>query len=142
MKQALTLIELLLVIFIIAIVLGLSTPFLTRNIENTKLNAFVNKVYYLLDYAKNRAVLKSEIMQVNFNTNENKIVLKNKEDQTNISRSLNIPKEINLQLSDEDIYFYPDSTLQEFEIFIHNNRKKFKIFSLGFNGKISINEEN
>lgn len=140
LRNALTLLELLLIVVIISVLLGLSVPYLNKSIKNSKFKSFADKTYLFLDYAKNRAIIRAIILQMRFDQEKKQIVLEERETKQKIFRSVKIPDGINMQLSNEKINFYPDGTLQKFEVVIYNDKRKITISSLGFDGKIILNE--
>lgn len=140
LRSALTLLELLLVIVIISVLLGLSIPHLNKSIKNSEFKSFADKTYLFLDYAKNRAIIKAVILQMRFDQEKKQIVLEERETKQKIFRSVKVPDRINMQLSNEKIIFYPDGTLQKFEVVIYNDKRQITISSLGFDGKIILNE--
>ncbi len=144
-KSAFTLLELLLTIALVGIILGVSIPSLNRSIKNTKFRSFVDKTYLFLDYAKNHAVLKSVILQMRFDQEENQIFLEERETKQRVLRTVKIPEKMSFEIKEEEINFYPDGTLQKFEIIIYDedddSNRRIKISSKGFDGKIVVNRE-
>ncbi|MCK4917836.1 MAG: hypothetical protein KAS51_06455 [Candidatus Omnitrophica bacterium] len=140
LKQAFTLLELLLIILIISVVLSTSLPLIRINVKNMEFKIFINKTYLFLDYAKVQAVLKNIIFSVRFNMKDNKIYLLAKgknEDQKTLE--INVPKNIYIRFDNEDLLFYPDGTFQEFKIDIFDKNKRNTIISSsGFDGKINV----
>ncbi len=141
LKKGFTLLELLLVIVIISILLGVSTPLIKRNIESTSFKSFINKSYFLLDYAKTLCIFKNTILEVNFDLNGNRIILIEKGEKGEEFKTIKIPKGLHFEIEKETILFYPDGTMEEFEIIISDNeQRKAVISSKGFDGKIRTDQ--
>jgi len=135
-----TFIEIILAVAIFSILLGLSFPIINRNIKSFNFKSFVNKTYLILDYAKTASTLKNEILKASLDLDNSKIVLTEIDEEV-ILKEVEIPQKISLDPDKEKIAFYPDSTLQEFNIIIADGRRQAKISSKGFDGKILLDLE-
>ena len=140
-KTAFTLIELLLALAIIGILLGISFPLLKKNISNTQFRAIVNKVYLLLDYAKTHSTLKNITVKL-ISDDQSKLWLVEGSDSEKKINEIEIPEKTKIEFSQEAIIFYPDGSMQEFEIAISDkDRREAKIWSKGIDGKIIVNQD-
>ncbi len=142
-KKGFTLIELLLVIVVISLILGMGIPLVNKNINKTFFYNFTNKVYFLFEYAKSRAILRNEITKVIIDPESELIQISQSQDQSIEFRKVKIPSDIEIQADSLEILFYPNGTIMEFEISITNKDRLFCILSSqGFDGKIinSLNE--
>lgn len=119
---------------ILALILGLSFPFIKASIRNYDFRSFVNKTYLFLDYAKTQAVLNSKEVKVRIDQDE-KTILIFKDDKAD---KINIPESIALKTENDTITFYPDGTSNEFELTITSAGSDVVFSGKGFNGKIEI----
>ena len=143
LKQAFTLLELLLIIVIISVVLSISLPLISVNVRSMYLKSFVNKTCILLDYAKVQAVLKNIVLSVRFDSKDNKIFLLAKgKGEFKKKKEVIVPKNIYVNFDKDDIFFYPDGTFLEFKINIFDkNQRSFVISSSGFDEKIKVTKK-
>ncbi len=140
-KRAFTLLELLLVIVIIAVLMGLAIPRISKTIANTSFKSFINKACLFLDYASTRSTLKNIILEVRFDLKQKNILLRKQQEKEEIISQLQIPQDISIDIGKETVIFYPDGTSEEFKIIISDNQgRKVEISSSGFDGKIKRDE--
>ena len=137
--KAFTLLELLLVVAIIGITLGLSFPLMKKSVKGASFKSFSNKVYFFLDYAKTQSVFKNAVLKVRFDMENNKIILSKEEgEEKNIMNEIKIPEDFDLEFEEETIAFYPDGTIDAFNLVVHDQQDRvFEITSQGFDGKIT-----
>ncbi|MFH1771788.1 MAG: hypothetical protein ABH872_03135 [Candidatus Omnitrophota bacterium] len=141
-KKSLTFIELLLVTVIISIFLGLAAPLVRNTARKTTFKSFVNKIFFFLDYARSHSIVKNEVVEAVINLDNNTITLISEGSKERILKEAYIPDGINVDSEIEKIYFFPDGSTQEFEIFIYDGYGgKSYIVSKGFDGKIRIEKE-
>ncbi|UCD15544.1 MAG: prepilin-type N-terminal cleavage/methylation domain-containing protein [Candidatus Omnitrophota bacterium] len=136
-----TLLELLLVIAIISVFAGISFPFIKKSIKSTEFRSFSNKTYLFLDYAKTQSVLRNAVLKVKFDLDNKQVSLVERIEELpeTVLQKINIPKNINIELENEEIPFYPDATLQPFEIRIFDNENRGAVVSSkGVDGKIIL----
>ena len=127
-KKGFTLLELILVIFIISVILGVSFPLIKNSINSYRVRSFVNKAYLFLDYAQTKATLSNKKLKVSIDLDEKLILLSDE------ASRLAIPDDISLQTEQEEIVFYPDGTSDEFELVIN----EVTLSSRGFDCKIQV----
>lgn len=135
-----TLLELLLIVLIISVILGLSLPFIKKNVNSASFKTFINKNYLFLDYAKTHSVLKGKILKVKINLEEKKIVLwemKSKNEEGDKLLEIEIPGNISVESEKENISFFPDGTIEEFGIIFSDDEARFSmIYSKSNENKI------
>ncbi|MFH1504736.1 MAG: prepilin-type N-terminal cleavage/methylation domain-containing protein [Candidatus Omnitrophota bacterium] len=137
MRKGFTLLELLLVTAIISILAGFTYPLARKSIKAAEFRTFTDKVYLFLDYAKTQAIIKNTVLEVEFDLEENKIFLvKNGEDTGNVLSQIQLPVKISLRPEGEKIIFYPDGTIDKFEVNISHDTRSTVVSSKGFDGKI------
>ncbi len=140
-----TLLELLFVILIISVILGLSMPLIKKSVNKASFKAFVDKSYFLLDYAKSYAILKTKVLEVKLDLKERKIVLSERESGNKDGDKLleiKIPESIKVESQKENIPFFPDGTMEEFEIIFSDGEAGYsRIYSKSNEGRIVRKDE-
>jgi prepilin-type N-terminal cleavage/methylation domain-containing protein len=138
-RTGFTFLELLLVIAIIAILLGMTIPLVSKSIRNTFFNSFVNKTYLFFDYASTQATLRNKAVETKFDPQQNYIFLREYKKNDKVISQMQIPDKINIGADKETVVFYPDGTLEEFKVVISDDQKReAEISSAGFDGKLKL----
>lgn len=118
-RKSFTYAELLIVITVLAVLVAVSFPRLHRNIKQSEFRTFSNKIYLLLDYSKNLAVLNSKSFKVLFNPEERdiEVIEVNQEENKSVKR-INILSGFTVSSKSEAVIFYPDGSSSEYNILI------------------------
>jgi prepilin-type N-terminal cleavage/methylation domain-containing protein len=140
-KRCFTLLELLLTLVIIAVLLGVSLPRLSRSLQTSNYRSFVNKAYLFLDYAHTRATLTSQVLAVEADWSQDALrLVPVSAPESEPLAEIKIPEDIQLEL-EEEIIFYPDGTMQEFKLVIcRSNASCSVILGEGARGRIVIED--
>lgn len=145
-KPGFTLLELMLVVCIIAVLAGFSFPLIKKSVKTAEFRAAVDKIYLFLDYAKTQSIIKNMILEAKLELEGKKLVLLRKEDGDGKEKLLlrtEIFGKVDVKLEPERIIFYPDGTLEKFELIILDARgRKALIWSQGIDGKIILDKDN
>lgn len=147
-KQAVTFIELLLVIVIIGSLTALSIPQLRKTFDNFALENFVQDIYYLSRALQANAVSTGKIYVLNIlaATGEFQAAYKEKQGFKNLEgrfgRLYKAPKDTLILIEPADktkIYFYPDAVTDKTTITFENKYKKqISLILKGISGDIQI----
>lgn len=140
-KFGFTLLELMLVVCIIAVLAGFSFPLIKKTVKTAEFRAAADKVYLFLDYAKTQSIIQNMILEAKLELDERKLVLLSKASATGEEKLLgtDIFGKFDVKLEPERIIFYPDGTLDAFELVILDARgRKALISSQGIDGKITL----
>ncbi|OGX40261.1 MAG: hypothetical protein A2984_01355 [Omnitrophica WOR_2 bacterium RIFCSPLOWO2_01_FULL_41_12] len=133
-KQAVTFIELLLVIVIIGALAAVSIPQLKKTFDNFGLENFVKDMYYLSRYLQANAVNQGKIYVLNIEPATGEF-------QAN-GKLYKAPKDILIFIEPADktsIYFYPDAVTDKTTITFENRYKKqVSLILKGISGDIQI----
>ena len=78
MNRSFTLVELLLVILILAIIVSLSVPNLTKSYYKIVLNQTVNDIVYLMRYAQSRAIIQRTVFKFVLNPEQKRYYVEEK----------------------------------------------------------------
>lgn len=140
-KKGFTLLELLIVVFIISIVLGLSMPVFRKTFSDMKLNASAQDIVSLLRYAQERSIVEGAIFRLNLDTakgeywltkarkEEAKRALSFDKVTGNFGRRYSIPDELVIETKAVNaVDCYPDGEITAATITFSNaNKKSFSI---------------
>lgn len=157
-KQALTFIELFVVIIIIGILIGVSIPHLKKTFDNFELENFAKDIYYLTHYLQTSAISQGKIFCLNINQDEGIFCATYKENDEAESNSE--PKKIEGRFGRDyrppegasifteplteplevtTICFYPDGSKDKIMITLKNRHEKEITLSIkGAAGEIQI----
>ncbi|MGB9715553.1 MAG: pilus assembly FimT family protein [Thermodesulfovibrionales bacterium] len=92
-KYGFTLLELILVLFIISLIFGLSTIFFTNTMPTNRLNTVARELSSAIRYARNIAIVKSERQTITIDLDSKIYGIKG-------GMSKNIPDDINIKIID------------------------------------------
>ncbi len=133
LQSGFTYIELLIVLVILSIVLSSSVPLFSRTFSRLQLEVFSYKVAKLLDFARNRAVISGDAMQVHFNTRDRKYrLLQAQGDPLNgpfepvagrVGLTQIVPDAIVVSSSQPNVTFYPNGAADAFQLFIYDKKR-------------------
>ncbi|MBN3039510.1 MAG: GspH/FimT family pseudopilin [Candidatus Omnitrophica bacterium] len=147
-KACFTLLELILVIAIISILLGTTFPLINKKVKSAALKSFADEVFFLLDYARSRAILNNHQTEIVFEFDQGILYLadsslkppnQQESEDLDIIKKIYIPEKINIESDNSRVIFFPDGTSVEFNIAISNKDKSIlQISSDGFDGRIKI----
>lgn len=147
-NNAVTFVELLVVIIIIAILAGVSIPQLRKTLDNFELDNFAKNIYYLCHYLQASAISQGTIYGLNISPG-NRVLNARYKDQNQEFQKLEgrFRKEYNLPArviilnptEDKTLYFYPDGSTSEIEITFKNNYgHKVSLTAKGASGGVKI----
>jgi len=134
-----TLLEVLLVVAIISVLAGFTFPLARKSIKLARFRACADKVYLFLDYAKTQAVVKAEVLEAEFDSESNEMFLMKRQDsgkQESLFKMV-FSDDIKVKLEPNKVVFYPDGTMEEFEITVFSPKRSAVFFSRGFDGRIT-----
>jgi len=143
-NKGFTLIELVLVVFLISVLVALSTPLFKRTFTDLQLRNTVYNVTKTINYAREMAIIERSNYKINFNfkkgeywitrlhrTGEKSIY---KRTGGRYGRIFSLPEGIYFNARDDEMLFYPDGRAEEIELKIYGKDKKgylLKIKSFG-----------
>lgn len=133
MRPGFTLLELILVILIMAVLLGLSTPEFRKTFNNMQFSRSCSDLSAVLNYARQRAIFTRTEYQVRLDLTEAKfwIEYKGKSD-----RVYSLPKGIVINSDKDRLTFYPDGRADSVTITISNDAKSRTFTTEGTRGHV------
>jgi len=142
-RKSFTLLETLLVVAIISILAGFTFPLARNSIKAARFRAFKDKVYLFLDYAKTQAVIKGKVLEAEFDSQAGQVRLLGKDGgaEQEVLFKAGIPDEIRVKFEPDKVIFYPDGTIEEFEVSICGDKREAVFFSKGFDGRIALKDD-
>ena len=148
-RAGFTLIELVLVIFLISILVALSTPLFKRTFTNLELKNASFNIAKIISYAREMAIVERANYRVNFDFEEGKIWITKLDppDYKRIGgrygRPFPFPDGVTVEAESEEITFYPDGRSDRAEISITDkNGKGYLLRIRGFDSQVKIEEIN
>lgn len=144
-----TLLELLVVVLIISVTLGLTTPIFRKTFSNIQLTSTGSEMVSLMRYAHERAIVEKIILRLNLAKDGTSFWLTKKITDEEVfdkldgkfGREFILPKDLKIESKVDSLDFYPDGEIDESIIEITNIDKKTITVITKTNGKISIEEE-
>jgi len=147
-KKAITFVELLIVITIIAILFSITIVRLKPTFDNLELENFAKVLYYLTRYLQASSIRNAEIYYLKIDKEQGilQAFLKNKEEFQNIEgrfgKIYRVPSQVIISTEPSQapgIYFYPDGSINKITITFENqNKKKVSLNIKGVAGEITI----
>lgn len=140
-----TLIELILAAVVLLVIVGLAIPNFSHTYKNLQLKQCTDDIVYMMRYAQSRAIVKNNQMRIVFNDELTKYWLEEESDEETageqtefkkfegrLGRSRSVAGIINLELEENQIFFYPDGTIDKQYIFVcsQNKADKEKCFTI------------
>lgn len=147
-QNAITFIELLVVVIIIGILFGASIPQFRNTFDNLELENFVKDIYYLSHYLQGSAIGQSKIYYLNINKEEGKFQAFYKEGdefkniEGRFGKTYKTPQTASISTDPPDkngIYFYPDGSIDKIKIALKNQYgRELSLIIKGAAGEIQI----
>lgn len=148
-KNGFSLIELLLVLFIISLSVALSVPAINTGLNHLEIKGAAKYLATTLRYARNQAISEKTAYYVKIDANENKVIIlhddKQFERELNISEDIikivDVSKErIDESIKSKTISFYPrgSSSGGTFEIWDKKGQPAYRLIVKPSNGKIKV----
>ena len=146
-----TLVELLLVVIILGILIGLSTPLFRKTYDNFQLADSAKNLVSLMRFAQTSSIVERLRYRIVFDSGKSKYWLTKESDlsqpavfskiQGKFARTVAIPKDINIEFANDNITFYPDGTVDEITIdFSSRNNKVYTVITEGQTGYVRLLE--
>jgi prepilin-type N-terminal cleavage/methylation domain-containing protein len=141
-QKGFTLFELLLVILIIGILTGSSLPAFKRAVSAMQLESFSRQLLAFMNYTHERAIAEGEVIYFNIDAGALKYWAHLNSDSAGADKTYQIPKGIDVKVSDEVIPFYPDGNMGAANIILSSpGNKPVVLVSKGACGGIGIQAE-
>jgi len=136
-----TLIELLFVIIIIGIIIGISLPRLKKSYNGIQLNGFSRELLDLMNYLRQRAIVKRTVISLNLDTDKEEYWAIEKGADNRI-KTYQIPDGIKLAADKTEIFFYPDGQIDKVTVEIINfDQQNITLTTKGIFGGAKIFKE-
>lgn len=131
-----TLLELLIVVFLIAVTLGLSLPLFRKTFTDMKLTSAVSDIVSLMRYGQERAIVEAAVFRLNVDEvhGEYWLTKAKKEEAKTIAvfeavpgrfgKRYRVPEELTLSSEENTVDFYPDGEMSQGKITLENTNKK------------------
>ena len=134
-------VEIILVVVILAIIAGLAIPNFSQTYLSFQLKRTAEDMAFLLRYAQSRAVTKNRYVQLQYDADRSQYWLEEaslspvlnslQEDFERFSgrwgRTFDVLSDIDLELSQDHIRFYPDGSIDKAQFYICQKKKCFTI---------------
>lgn len=136
-----TLIEILFVVIILSILIGFSIPQLKNTYKNLELNSFAREMQSYMNYLSEQAVVTQEAISLSIDK-DNKKYWATLMDEKNVLKTVTIPDGIKLEISQKEILFYPDGSIDEVTIKLSNSLNQYvNLTTKGVFGSVKIQTE-
>lgn len=143
--QALSLVELLLVILLISVLAGLSLPRFRQVYAQVRLQQTANELSQLMRYAQGRAIARQKELQIQFDSDKKSYQLMRripegvKPVEGRRHRIYFIPEEIFLEIEKEKLSFFPNGTMDRVKIFLSDQSgRTFTITTKEMRGHVHV----
>lgn len=130
-----TLVELLLVVLIMGILVGISTPLFKNTYYDFQLTDTAQRISGLVRFAQASAIVERAKFRINFNSEKTKYWLEKESDPAKpneflrisgkFGRANSVPQDIKIEYENDTITFYPDGSADEAVIYFRNKNNKF-----------------
>ncbi|MBL7131937.1 MAG: prepilin-type N-terminal cleavage/methylation domain-containing protein [Candidatus Omnitrophica bacterium] len=150
-NNSFSLVELLLVVVILGILIGLSTPLFRKTYSNFQLADSAKNLVSLMRFAQTSSIVERLRYRIVFDSGKSKYWLSKESDlsqpavfskiQGKFGRTVAIPKDINIEFANDNITFYPDGTVDEVNIdFSNRDNKVYTVTTEGQTGYVKLLE--
>jgi len=119
MPHAVTFIELLFVIIIIGILAGLSIPKFRSTFNTLQLNNFSRELQTFMNYLQQRAIVEGKTVYLNIDNDNNEYWAQIKDGENRL-KTYQVPGEIEIEIEQKQIAFYPDGSIDKTTIELIN----------------------
>jgi len=146
--QGFTLIEILLVVFILSVVAAVAVPNFSRTYSNLELKRKTEDVAYLMKYAQSRSVAKRRPLRLMFDSEFEKYWLEEffedegeeifKRLTSRLGKTYKIPNSIQIQMEEPPVTFYPDGRIEKRRIYLCDKEKCFTISTKEQRGHVKV----
>jgi len=148
-NKAFTFVELLLVVVILGVSIGLSTPLFRKTYQNFQLADAASNFSSLMRFAQVSSIVERVKFRIDFNLDKTKYWLTTESDpatpdvfsriQGKFGRTTVVPEQIKIELTGDNVTFYPDGTVDEVVIYFSNRNNKFyTIITEGQTGYVKL----
>jgi len=145
-KGAVTFIELILVVAILATLGGATLIHFRNNFNTLQLDNSARELQSFMNYLHERSIVESKVIQLNIDNGNKEYWAQAKDNQTRL-RSYPIPKEVTIEVSrklgssDAPVTFYPDGQIDKVTIQLENSDKRnVNLTTEGMFGKVKLQE--
>ena len=139
--SAITFIELLLVIVIIGILIGISTPSFRKTFNHLRLNSFSRELQTFMNYLRQRSIVEGKLIYLNIDNDTREYWAKVK-DVKNRLRTYKIAAEIRIEAEQKQIIFYPDGNIDKVTIdLIGSDNQKITLTTKGVFGGVKLQSQ-
>jgi len=144
-----SLFELLVVVAIIGGLLALSLPRFRATSNNLRFDNFCQNLISRMRYLQERASVEQKSFKINFDLNNNIIDIEFREEDSEdyidlkglLGKSITIPKGFQIVISESNIFFYPDGTINGEDIQISSNENSANIYIKQSIGRIEFEKQ-
>ena len=109
-RRGFTLFEILIVALLLGVLLGVSWPRLSRSFKTLELQGFSSGLAHHLEFWRQRAMVTGKIFFLEVDAGFRQVVIR-EQDQPKQFKVYPIPAGIRLEVDKEEVYFYPDGTM-------------------------------
>ncbi len=138
-----TLIELVLVILLISILIGLSTPIFRRTFSNLELKNTTYNISKMINYAEEMAIIDKVNYKINFDFEKGKYWITKGEEKIGgrYGRTFFLPRGLTFTGKREEITLYPDGSSGRAEIkIVDKTGEGYQLQIKGFGSRVQIEE--
>jgi Tfp pilus assembly protein PilE len=136
--EALTFIELMLVVLIIGVLAGVTLPRFGRSINNLRLNDFASRLKEQINYWHERAIVERKPVVLNIDPVSSEYWVRFSGSQERLN-SYQVPSGLNMQAEQQQVVFNPDGSIDKITIkIINSDKQEINLTTQGVFGGVKV----